>query len=141
MIELLASSEAEDMEVKRTDHKWKVLASRLRERYGYHRTINSVKNYWQRTCRARYGIDERIVAKPDKMSTSVQDPADRKRRREEKKRQLAEASSQSASNIAADDATTIAHAQKRALKRKRNHNHSSEEEQLTTTHPHRRPTN
>ena len=140
MIELLASSEAEDMEVKGTDHKWKVLASRLRERYGYHRTINSVKNYWQRTCRARYGIDERIVAKPDKMSTSVQDPADRKRRREEKKRQLAEASSQSASDIAADDATTIAQARKRALKRKRNHNHSSEEEELTTTHPHRRPT-
>ena len=141
MVELLASSEAEDMEVKGTDHKWKVLACRLRERYGYHRTVNSVKNYWQRTCRARYGIDERIVAKPDRMSTCVQDPADRKQRREEKKRQLAEASSQSASAIAANDATTITHVQKRAIKRKRDHNHISEEEELTTSHPHRRPTN
>ena len=130
MKELLASSEAEDMEVKGTDRKWKVLASRLRERYGYHRTVASVKNYWQRTCRARYGIDERIVAKPDKMSTCVQDPADRKRRREEK-RQLAEASSQSsASDIAADDATPITHVQKRAHKRKRDHNHPSEGKEL-----------
>ena len=67
MKQLLRSLEAQDVAVKETDQKWKVLAERLQKRHGYQRTPNSIKNYWQRTGRARYGIDERVIPKPDRM--------------------------------------------------------------------------
>jgi hypothetical protein len=83
---MLESSDPEDVKVKGTDHKWQLLADRLRKIYGYERTANSVKNYWQRKGRATFSIDERIVAKPEKLVTSVQNPEDRKKRRDANKK-------------------------------------------------------
>jgi len=83
---MLESPDPEDVKVKGTDHKWQLLADRLRRIHGFERTANSVKNYWQRKGRARFSIDERIVAKPEKMVTSVQNPEDRKKSRDAKKK-------------------------------------------------------
>ena len=135
--EMLASSETEDMRVKGTDHKWEVLSDRLLQRYGYDRTHNSVKNYWQRTGRAYFGIDERLVANPNKMVTSVQDPADRKRRREEKKREAAKANSEDTSFDAYDD-TVSDRPQKHTTKRKRDDEDSSDDDEPIITHHRRR---
>lgn len=87
MRDLLAGDKIEDASVKATDEKWQLLADRLQERHGFERTANSIKNFWQRKGRAQFGIDERVVPKPDRMSTSVEDPAERKRRRQDKKKQ------------------------------------------------------
>lgn len=69
-----------------TDKKWEIISKRINEfGFEHHRTANSVKFYWQRRGRFTYGIDERKTRNPQRLSTSVEDPAVRKKRREELK--------------------------------------------------------
>jgi len=121
MKSMLESSDPEDVKVKSTDHKWQLLADRLRTIHGYERTANSVKNFWQRKGRATFSIDERIVAKPEKMVTSVQVPEDRKKRRDATK--AAKASSKGPSSTI----DNIGHSHEQSPKRKRDPSDSSDE--------------
>ena len=50
------------------------------------RSWTAVKNYWNREGRQATGIDERRVAKPDRMTTGIQDPASRRKGRKRKRR-------------------------------------------------------
>lgn len=68
-----------------TEDKWKNISGALKTRYNIDRNFISVKNFWSRYGRGKFGLDERKVKNPAKMITSTQNPADRKRAREEKK--------------------------------------------------------
>ena len=67
-----------------TEEKWVVISERLSERYNLQRKPGSIKNKWGRELRARSGIDERNIEKPDKMTTSWE--SKEKRRAARKKR-------------------------------------------------------
>lgn len=124
MKSMLESSDPEDVKVRGTDHKWQILADRLRKMHGYERTANSVKNFWQRKGRATFGIDERIVAKPEKMITSVQNPEDRKKRRDANKKDAKASSKEPSSNV-----DNIGHSREQSPKRKRDSSDSSDDDE------------
>ena len=65
-----------------TEKKWHWIAAQLKLRHGIDKTYSAIKNYWGRNLRIRYNIDERRVAKPDKLVTGLQSKEDRKRARE-----------------------------------------------------------
>lgn len=65
-----------------TEKKWHWIAAQLKLRHGIDKTYSAIKNYWGRNLRIRYNIDERRVAKPDKLVTGLQSKEDRKRTRE-----------------------------------------------------------
>lgn len=65
-----------------TEKKWHWIAAQLKLRHGIDKTNSAIKNYWGRNLRVRYNIDERRVAKPDKLVTGLQSKEDRKRARE-----------------------------------------------------------
>lgn len=65
-----------------TEKKWQWIAAQLKLRHGIDKTHSAIKNYWGRNLRGRYNIDERRVAKPDKLVTGMQSKEDRKRARE-----------------------------------------------------------
>lgn len=74
-----------------TEKKWHWIAAQLKLRYGIDKTNSAIKNYWGRNLRVHYNIDERRIAKPDKLVTGLQSKEDRKRAREwakQKKGQL-----------------------------------------------------
>lgn len=64
-----------------TEKKWHWIAAQLKLRHGIDKTYSAIKNYWGRNLRVRYNIDERRVAKPDKLVTGSQSKEDRKRAR------------------------------------------------------------
>ncbi|KAL9614643.1 MAG: hypothetical protein Q9167_000848 [Letrouitia subvulpina] len=68
-----------------TERKWKDISDELKARHNINRNFTSVKNFWNRHGREKFGLDERKNKNPAKMITSMQDPGDRKRAREEKK--------------------------------------------------------
>lgn len=65
-----------------TEKKWRWIAAQLKLRHGIDKTHSAIKNYWGRNLRVRYNIDERRVAKPDKLVTGLQSKEDRRRARE-----------------------------------------------------------
>lgn len=65
-----------------TEKKWHWIAAQLKLRHGIDKTNSAIKNYWGRNLRVRYNIDERRVAKPDKLVTGFQSKEDRRRARE-----------------------------------------------------------
>ena len=83
LIKTLMLEVIQEQEVNLTEAKWNVVSERLDQRYGIKRTHTAVKNYWNRTGRAYTGIDERRNPNPDKLTTGVQDPEQRKRARQD----------------------------------------------------------
>lgn len=65
-----------------TEKKWHWIAGQLKLRHGIDKTNSAIKNYWGRNLRVRYNIDERRIAKPDKLVTGLQSKEVRKRARE-----------------------------------------------------------
>lgn len=65
-----------------TEKKWHWTAAQLKLRHGIDKTYSAIKNYWGRNLRVRYNIDERRVAKPDKLVTGLHSKENRKRARE-----------------------------------------------------------
>lgn len=65
-----------------TEKKWHWIAAQLKLRHVIDKTHSAIKNYWGRNLRARYSMDERRVAKPNKLVTGLQSKEDRKRARE-----------------------------------------------------------
>lgn len=72
-----------EQQVHLVEEKWLVISRRLRDLHGIDRSPAAVKNYWNRGGREQTGIDERRKTRPDKMTTSVQKPEDRRRARKE----------------------------------------------------------
>ena len=69
----------------RTERRWNLASERLATRHHVYRTWTSIKNYWNRKGRQATGIEERNVARPDRMVTGVQDPKQRKAARQLKR--------------------------------------------------------
>lgn len=65
-----------------TENKWRWIAAQLTLRHGIDKTHSAIKNYWGRNLRVRHNIDERRIAKPDKLITGLQSKEDRRRARE-----------------------------------------------------------
>lgn len=71
----------EEEKYHQSEEKWEIISQRLLKKYNISRSGGSVKNVWSRTLRAETGIDERINKNPDKMRTSVETSAQRRRKR------------------------------------------------------------
>ena len=73
-----------DNKKSKTEERWKIISRRLKQIYDVERSWTSVKNHWNRVGRSKSGVDERRVAKPNRMTTGVQDPRSRKAARKRK---------------------------------------------------------
>lgn len=83
LVKTLMLEVIQEQEVNLTEHKWNVVSERLAQRYGITRTHTAVKNYWNRTGREKTGIDERRNPNPEKLTTGVQDPEQRRKARQD----------------------------------------------------------
>ncbi|MCJ1470394.1 hypothetical protein MMC07_009039 [Pseudocyphellaria aurata] len=65
-----------------TEKKFQTISDRMFARHGISVTPGSIKNYWNRSGREYYNLDERRKPNPKKMVTGVQSPEDRRKARQ-----------------------------------------------------------
>ncbi|MCJ1272470.1 hypothetical protein MMC21_000256 [Puttea exsequens] len=73
-----------------TEERWKIVSTRLKDRYDIDRKWSMVKNFWNREGRKDSGIDERRTKDPNRLVTGVQDPESRRKARAEAKQKQQE---------------------------------------------------
>ncbi|KAL8742917.1 MAG: hypothetical protein Q9190_004676 [Brigantiaea leucoxantha] len=69
-----------------TEEKWLRISRELQTKFHIHRGFLSIKNFWNRHGRDKFGLDERKKPNPGKMVTGKQDPVERKKAREDQKK-------------------------------------------------------